>query len=281
MKLIKELKDNNVTKLVYSGENAVAETVVYNYKERGVICFSVQSGCKVGCVFCGTGKNFLRDLTREEMDIQIKDGLKLLKGKKKIQIMAMSMGEPSDNWTETYAIAKKYLDKNYYFFVSTVGTNNYKFHGACLYLGKKYNKFGLQFSLHNPYEEKRRKLLGNYSKLISLDEISVLAHFWKEFCEREVYFNYIATGREKEEDFFKIKEIIGENHLTVSVLCSKTKAEKGNIKKAKDFLSKYLSIFPTAKTKLFDPEGQDTIGGGCGQLLYVQERLKKEKKDKE
>jgi len=25
---------------------------------------------------------------------------------------------------------------------------------------------------------------------------------------------------------------------------------------------------------MFNPEGQDTIGGGCGQLLYVQEKLK-------
>ena len=31
-------------------------------------------------------------------------------------------------------------------------------------------------------------------------------------------------------------------------------------------------------TRIFDPAGQDTIGGGCGQLWFVQDWMKSYKK---
>ena len=34
-------------------------------------------------------------------------------------------------------------------------------------------------------------------------------------------------------------------------------------------------------TRIFDPAGQDDIGGGCGQLWYVQDWMKNHKKGNE
>jgi 23S rRNA (adenine2503-C2)-methyltransferase len=54
--------DQNVTKFVFSGGDAVAEAVLYRYPtyaERTVICISTQSGCPVGCRFCGAGDYFV------------------------------------------------------------------------------------------------------------------------------------------------------------------------------------------------------------------------------
>lgn len=57
-----------VSKLVFEGtEGAIVETVAYRYEDRGVICFSCQSGCPIGCTFCGTGKKFIRSLSAGEM----------------------------------------------------------------------------------------------------------------------------------------------------------------------------------------------------------------------
>jgi 23S rRNA (adenine2503-C2)-methyltransferase len=41
-------------------------------------------------------------------------------------------------------------------------------------------------------------------------------------------------------------------------------------------IRKFESMFTEAgyDTRIFDPAGQDTIGGGCGQLFYVQEWMK-------
>ena len=52
--------DENVSKYVFDFGNAVAEAVLYKYptfEERTVICCSTQSGCPVGCRFCGAGRS--------------------------------------------------------------------------------------------------------------------------------------------------------------------------------------------------------------------------------
>ena len=67
--------EGNVFKYVFSGNDFVAESVLYRYNsfaERTVICCSTQSGCPVGCSFCGTGKRFVRNLTSDEIVSQVK-----------------------------------------------------------------------------------------------------------------------------------------------------------------------------------------------------------------
>ena len=65
--------DTNVRKYVFTNEGehgAVAEAVLYKYPtydERTVVCFSVMSGCPMGCRFCGTGEFFIRTLTADEI----------------------------------------------------------------------------------------------------------------------------------------------------------------------------------------------------------------------
>lgn len=66
--------DQNVAKYVLRKPDAVAEAVLYRYptyKERTVICCSTQSGCPVGCRFCGAGDYFNRSLTAEEITYQV------------------------------------------------------------------------------------------------------------------------------------------------------------------------------------------------------------------
>lgn len=68
---IKRVDDHaeRVTKFVFSNESAVAEAVLYRYPtygERTVICISTQSGCPVGCRFCGAGDAFVRSLSADE-----------------------------------------------------------------------------------------------------------------------------------------------------------------------------------------------------------------------
>lgn len=53
--------DKNVSKYVFYLGNTVAEAVLYKYntyEERTVICCSTQSGCPIGCRFCGP--NFVK-----------------------------------------------------------------------------------------------------------------------------------------------------------------------------------------------------------------------------
>jgi 23S rRNA (adenine2503-C2)-methyltransferase len=73
---IKKIDSSNldVSKYVFEKPDAVAEAVLYKYptyKERTVICCSTQSGCPVGCRFCGAGDNFVRSLTGKEIHQQV------------------------------------------------------------------------------------------------------------------------------------------------------------------------------------------------------------------
>ena len=110
--MFKEVKiiqssDENVMKLVFTKEDAVAEAVLYKYptyEERTVICCSTQSGCPVGCRFCGAGNYFVRSFKAEEIVYQVdycleSQGIDASKIEK-FQIMVMSMGEPLLNFKE-------------------------------------------------------------------------------------------------------------------------------------------------------------------------------------
>ena len=68
-----ESSEGNVFKYVFTTDDAVAEAVLYRYNsfyDRTVICCSVMSGCPVGCTFCGTGRQFIRNLTSKEIVYQ-------------------------------------------------------------------------------------------------------------------------------------------------------------------------------------------------------------------
>ena len=97
---VKRIDDatENVAKFVYTKGDAVAESVLYRYptyEERTVICCSTQSGCPVGCRFCGAGDYFARNLTTEEIVGQVDYSIEAsgveAKDMKKLQIMFMSM----------------------------------------------------------------------------------------------------------------------------------------------------------------------------------------------
>jgi 23S rRNA (adenine2503-C2)-methyltransferase len=102
-----ESSEGNVWKYVFTSDDAVAEAVLYKYgkfSKRTVICCSTQSGCPVGCKFCGTGNKFIRNLMWHEIVDQINS---IVQDKnidpnccERFQIMFMSMGEPMLNWNQ-------------------------------------------------------------------------------------------------------------------------------------------------------------------------------------
>ncbi len=68
-------------------------------------------------------------------------------------------------------------------------------------------------------------------------------------------------------------------NFTFSVVCSSDENMKEasfrNLEVIRNFQNKFLE--KGYNVRMFDPSGQDDIGGGCGQLWYVQNWLKKMK----
>jgi 23S rRNA (adenine2503-C2)-methyltransferase len=273
----------SVHKLVFEDGDTIAEAVGYAYEDRRVVCLSVQSGCRVGCTFCGTGQRFIRNLTTNEMHAQMIDTLGVIGLAPKVQIMTMSMGEPMDNWNAVKKFTEEVLQNktNWNVFISTTGLRDRQKLMDLLYLGECYEYFGLQFSLHHWNNQVRWEKLGRYPHLLSVEEISAFGKLWTHWSDRPCYFNYICKGVEDTFDAIQVARLVDGMHLTCSVWCDTGDFIKGQVEPARRFAEMVTTASMEAnppmivETSVFNPAGQDTIGGGCGQLLYVQEKLKK------
>jgi len=265
----------HVTKFVFEKEDAVAEAVLYRYptyKERTVICCSVQSGCPIGCIFCGAGKNFIKNLTASEIVSQVTHLINETKTDNidRLQIMFMSMGEPflnRDLYQVLYFLNARHPHAE--LLVSTIAprTNYHEF----LYASKKVSKIGLQFSIHATTNEARNKLIPYLNKLM-LEEIAGLGLTWHLFTGRRPFFNYIVTKETSEADADRLVALFSPTvwNATVSVLCSTDGSPRQeDATKATGFAN--LLTQKGFNSRVFDPAGQDTIGGGCGQLWHTQD----------
>lgn len=73
------------------------ESVVIPMATHGTLCVSSQVGCRMGCVFCETGRmGFVRDLTAAEIVGQLYTARMIL-GHDIRNVVFMGMGEPLDN----------------------------------------------------------------------------------------------------------------------------------------------------------------------------------------
>ncbi len=289
-----ESSEGNVWKYVFTKEDMVAEAVLYRYNtfyDRTVICCSVMSGCPVGCKFCGTGAKFVRNLTKDEIveqiDIVLRDkGLidDINDKCKKLQFMFMSMGEPMLNF-EQVELAIRELNKkfsNAQLLLSTIGCDNDEVFGKMINVSKEISKVGLQFSIHKSNDEERNELIP-FKKKMSLKKIRDAGIIWWKETGRKPYLNYCVDGtNNSEKNFLELTNLFSPVvfNFTFSVVCSSDENMKDksfrNLDIIKEFQDKFLNEGYNVRT--FDPAGQDDIGGGCGQLWYVQQWLSNYKK---
>lgn len=311
-KVIKfEDEKQNVIKFVFEKDDAVAEAVLYKYptyKERTVICCSVMSGCPVGCVFCGTGKKFVKNLKYFEIVDQIEYCLAHVKEIEntnaydinKLQIMFMSMGEPFLNYDEvSYALNE--LNDNYpnaQLLLSTMAPDTLV---PCMQHEQPYseknvlwpsflkkaehiNKIGLQFSIHKSTDYDRNKIIP-FEHKCSLETIMVLGYEFNKLTGRKPFFNYCVDGTNNtDEDANRLLKLFNPSiwEATISVICESDKSKLGlynneeQEKKCTEFANKLVQL--GFNVRVFNPAGKDTIGGGCGQLHYTQDWFKTHEK---
>jgi 23S rRNA (adenine2503-C2)-methyltransferase len=282
----KDSNESNVAKFIFSSDTAVAEAVLYKYptyKDRTVICCSTQSGCPVGCRFCGAGDSFVRSLTADEIVEQVDRCIAETNVEAssidKLQIMFMSMGEP--------ALNQKAL-------VPAIRTLNEKYPQAALLISTsapgvsfipifdisiEIPNVGLQFSVHESTDEARDKLIPMRGKY-NLQEISELGQAWFWETGRKPYFNYCAHDENSsDEDADRLLALFRPDifECTISVICERNDGMPAKndhqVFLAEDFSSKMLAR--GYNVRVFDPAGQDDIGGGCGQLWFVQDWMDK------
>ena len=280
-----ESTDANVLKYVFKRADAVAESVLYKYptyEERTVVCCSTQSGCPVGCRFCGAGDSFVRSLTAEEIVAQ---PMHLFADKgidpnavKRLQIMFMSMGEPLLN-VNALIPALHTLHKNIPGAVLLVSTSGPRVsYDAFIEVSMDIPTVGLQFSVHESTNEARDRLIPFKAKL-TLEEIASEGRTWYYATGRQPFFNYCAhEGNTTDEDANRLARLFDPAiwQATISVVCERDESVAAANERQRELASGFQSKlgFLGFSTRMFDPAGQDDIGGGCGQLWFVQDWMR-------
>lgn len=275
----------NVAKFVFSRDDAVTEAVLYkypDYKTRTVICCSTQSGCPIGCRFCGSGDYFVRSLTTDEIVDQPRHLLEQVNCKPsdmgRLQIMFMSMGEPLLN-TKALVPALHRLHEIYpnaalLISTSAPDVDYLPIFGASV----EIPTIGLQFSVHESTDDARNTLIP-FKKKLTLAQIAATGRAWHKETGRKPFFNYCAhDGNETDADADRILALFDPSVFcaTVSVVCERSEGMPATNDHQRSLATSFASrlVARGFDVRVFDPAGQDTIGGGCGQLWFVQQWMR-------
>ncbi len=140
-----------------AGSGNYVEAAYIPEKKRNTLCLSTQAGCKMGCLFCMTGKQgFQGNLTAGGILNQLQS---IPESKKVTNIVYMGMGEPLDNLDELLK-SLEILTADWGFgmsprriTVSTIGIMP-----AMRELLKR-SRCHIAVSLHTPFEHERNDLM--------------------------------------------------------------------------------------------------------------------------
>ena len=167
------------------------ETAYIPDKERHTVCVSTQVGCKMGCLFCMTGKQgFQGNLTSGEILNQLRS---IEEWERITNIVYMGMGEPLDNLEAVlksleiltsdwgYAMSPRRIT------VSTIGI----IPAMKEFLEK--SEAHLAVSLHTPFDVER-KMLMPVQHVYPLKEVLQEIRSWDFGRQRRMSFEYIMFG---------------------------------------------------------------------------------------
>jgi len=164
------------------------ETAFIPEDDRATICLSCQAGCKMGCIFCLTGKQgFQGNLSSNEILNQFRS---IPEFRKLTNIVYMGMGEPLDNLDEVIKSLEILTGLWGYGWsptritVSTIGLKNQ----VREFLER--SRCHLAVSLHSPFDEERSRLMP-IQKTNNIREILEIIRTADLNSQRRISFEYI------------------------------------------------------------------------------------------
>jgi 23S rRNA (adenine2503-C2)-methyltransferase len=186
---VQESIDGTKKYLFPTAQGKFIETAMIPDDDRKTVCVSSQVGCKMGCLFCMTGKQgFQGQLTAGEIVNQIRN---IPERHVVTNIVYMGMGEPFDNMEEVlksleiltsewgFAMSPRRIT------VSTIGI----IPGMVTFLNQ--SEAHLAVSMHTPFDDERQKLMP-VQVAYPLAEVIREIKSWDFGRQRRVSFEYIV-----------------------------------------------------------------------------------------
>ena len=174
--------------LFNSSSEKFIETAFIPDKDRHTVCVSTQVGCKMGCLFCMTGKQgFQGNLTAGEIVNQVRS---IDEWETVSNIVYMGMGEPLDNLDEVLKSLEIFTSdwglamSPRRITVSTIGITP----SLVEFLEK--SEAHLAVSLHSPFDHERQMLMP-IQQVYPIEEVLKEIRSWDFGRQRRVSFEYI------------------------------------------------------------------------------------------
>jgi len=184
-------RDGTKKYLFQVSDGRFVEAVYIPDADRATLCISSQVGCKMGCVFCMTGRqHYTANLTADEIMNQI---LSLPERETLTNVVFMGMGEPLDNLDNVLA-ATEIMTADWgmrwsprRITVSTVGVRR------GLRRIAEESECHLAVSLHAPSPEKRAQIVPA-EKAFSMTEMLEVLRRYDFSHQRRLSFEYTLFG---------------------------------------------------------------------------------------
>lgn len=192
------VSDDKTQKFLIGWEDgAAAEAVIIPDGPRRTACISSQVGCPVGCKFCASGLNGVKqNLTASRIVQQIfLLNRALAPTQERINhVVFMGMGEPMANYANVMRAVRILHDPECFniggrkITISTVGVPS-----RMRQLAEENLPLNLAISLHAPNEALRRQLIP-WAEHFSLEDILEAARYYFEKTGREITLEYILLS---------------------------------------------------------------------------------------
>lgn len=275
---VDESKDGTKKYLFHINGQQYVEAAYIPDAERATLCLSSQVGCKMGCLFCMTGKQgFQYNLTSGEILNQFHS----IPEKDKItNLVYMGMGEPLDNLQpvldslEVFTSSWGYGMSPKRITLSTIGI---------IPAMKKFldtTNVHLAISIHSPFEDERKSLMPVQQVYPIAEVIDVLKSYdWSG--QRRLSFEYICFNgvNDSEKHARALGKLLGGIKARVNLIHFHPIPDSPLTGSQRSSMEAFQTILKNKGyyTTIRKSRGED-IFAACG-LLSTKEKLKQEEKD--
>ncbi len=255
-------------------DGQLIESVLIAQQGRRTVCVSTQVGCKVGCVFCASGKGkFGRNLEPGEILEQV---ARIEKESGEISnIVYMGMGEPLDNFESTMK-SLGLLQAPWAFGIGarriTVSTSGIT-PRIVEFVKRSEGRVRLSISLHSSQDAKRTELVP-INKKYNLPELVKTLNELHTKLKREITFEYTLLDgvNDSKEEAMGVAKIARRLGAKVNIIPYNPIADMEFKTPSQQKIELFRSVLEKNGVRVIvrQTAGRD-INAACGQLRRLRE----------
>lgn len=310
--------DNSIKSVFENNNGNVIEiTLLQNKMERDVVCVPTHYFCTMGCKMCHL-TNFFSDKKMLPINVEefnealvrslcIEENGKLIRRtyRKDILVSFMGVGEPLLNIKlikdvfESNVLVNKLNYENVSYALATMFPTESSFEELIKVIDENNIPLKVHFSLHNPFDVERKKLIPNsvnsiYKICSCLDRYRIMVNNNEKILENyrkfhkntegiEIHYTLIDKNNDSLKELDALKTILDGFKFVIKFIDFN---EVGELKKSKmsniwkKVFEYYNEKYP-GYVKYYCPPGKN-IGSSCGQFtkhFFVNTETEEEKMD--